>query len=117
MRINEIVEPVWSDRTIGSDVLVWIDPRKLNASWAKDRYSYFDTPNHANAIGNRVERFGEWIKQGIPVNAPEVCLSDEGDVRFINGRHRFFWMLSHGVTRMPVAVPTDYAEEVKRRFE
>jgi hypothetical protein len=116
MRIMEMTSVTWSNRVLGNDQIVWVDAEKVRASWSKDRYSYFDAADHPNAIKGRVERFGEWIKQGIPVNAPEVSLTDAGEVFFTNGRHRFLWMIQHGETRVPVAVPPEYANEVARKF-
>lgn len=125
MRINEITtkrsRPVregvtWGTRVLGNDQIVWVDAEKVRASWAKDKYFYFDGDEHPNAIKGRIPRFDAWIKQGIPVNPPEVCLNDAGDIVFTNGRHRFVWMLQHGETRIPVAVPPEYVEEVKDRY-
>ena len=116
MRIYEIADPVWSQRVLGDDTLVWIDTEKLRASWENDRYGYFDGNDHPNAIKNRIDRFGEWIKQGIPIQAPEVSLSDDGHVIFTNGRHRFVWMLQHGIQSLPVAVTPVYVDEITKRF-
>ncbi len=106
----------WSKRVLGDDVIVWVDAEKVRASWAKDRHFYFDNDAHPNAIKGRIPRFNDWLKLGQPVNPPEVTLNDEGDIIFVNGRHRFVWMLQNGETRVPVAVPPESAKEVARRF-
>jgi hypothetical protein len=117
MRIFDLTEKVqWSNRTIGADEIVWVDAEKVRASWSKDRYSYFDNDEHPNAITGRIPRFDAWVKQGIPVQAPEVCLTDDGEISFTNGRHRFTWMLAHGEKTVPVAVPPDYVDAVKAKF-
>ena len=118
MRISEITSPAidWNLQTYAGDEIVWVDAEKLRASWEKDRYFYIDGPQHPNAVKGRIERFGEWIKQGVPVKVSEIALTDDGEVTFINGRHRFVWMLQNGVKRLPVAVPTEIAIEVRSRF-
>ncbi len=119
MRRSELTEKNdyrWSDKTFGDDVIVWLNTMKINASWSKDRDAYFDRPDHPNVIGQRIPRFGDWLKKGDAIRAPEICLTDAGEVFFTNGRHRFFWMKSHGVKRMPFAVPSNQVEEFKRRF-
>jgi hypothetical protein len=114
--VTEEFEPSWSDQTFGDDVLVWIDADKINASWSKDGDFYFDHADHPNAIAGRIPRFDEWLKQGQPIRAPELCLNAAGDVFFTNGRHRFVWMRQHGIRHMPVAVPANQAIEFERRF-
>lgn len=116
MRMFEIMKPKWSQATIGNDVLVWIDTEKVRASWEKDKDSYFDAPEGKNAIKGRIPRFDEWMKRGEAVRAPEVCLTQDGEISFTNGRHRFVWMLQHGIKTMPVAVPPEYADAVQDRF-
>lgn len=118
MRIHEITNTTinWSDKVRLGDRLIWVDAEKVRASWAKDGDFYFDGPNHPNAIGKRIDRFGDWIKRGEPVQAPEVALNDQGEIIFTNGRHRFVWMLQHGVKVLPVAVPEQYVDQVIERF-
>ncbi len=118
MRISEITSPAieWNLQTYAGDEIVWVDAEKIRASWEQDRHFYFDGPHHSNAVKGRIERFGEWIKQGIPIRVSEITLTDDGEVTFINGRHRFVWMLRHGVTSLPVAVPKEQAGEVRERF-
>lgn len=113
--INLFEQFKWSDKTIGDDVLVWVDVEKINQSWAKDKDFYFDSPDHPNAIGSRVDRFGQWITRGEPIRAPEISLVN-GEVFFTNGRHRFFWMMANGVEKIPVAVPPAQAGKIQAKF-
>ena len=102
-------------KMIGGDVEVMIDVAKLEASFAKNREFYVG-PRGEGGISGRYERFGKWLEGGQAIGMPEVCLADNGEVSFINGRHRFAWMRDHGVHTMPVAVPANYAKAVKERF-
>ena len=102
-------------KMIGGDVQVMIDVAKLDASFAKDREFYVG-PQGAGGISGRYERFGNWLNNGEAVGMPEVCLNDNGEVAFINGRHRFAWMRDHGVKKLPVAVPAEDAKAIQSKF-
>lgn len=102
-------------KAMRGDVEVMIDVAKVDASFSKDR-NFYVGPQGAGGITGRYERFDNWIKGGSPVEMPEVCLTDQGEISFINGRHRFAWMRDHGVKVIPVAVPAEYAEAVKAKF-
>lgn len=102
-------------KMIGADVEVMIDVAKLDASFANDPEFYVGQGG-AGGIKGRYERFGHWLEGGQAVGMPEVCLTDKGEVSFMNGRHRFAWMRDNGVSTMPVAVPANYVDAVKERF-
>jgi hypothetical protein len=106
----------WSERTFPGDHLVWIDTEKVRSSWSLDKDFYFDADDHPNAIRKRIPRFDEWLKKGEAVEAPQVALNDQGEIIFTNGRHRFVWMVQHGVDHIPVMVPDEYVDEITRRF-
>jgi hypothetical protein len=106
----------WSERVHQGDEIVWVDVEKVRASWSLDPDMYFDSDDHPNAIKGRIPRFDAWIKRGEAVQPPEVCLNDTGDLIFTNGRHRFVWMIQHGIESIPVAVPGEYVEEVRERY-
>ena len=100
----------------GNEVVVWIDPIKLDASWKKDTNFYIGHNGSGNAIGKRYENFGEWLKQGKPVEMPEVGFGYNDTVSFGNGRHRFAWMRDHGATAIPVLTDSNRSEEFKKMF-
>ncbi len=114
--MDEDTSPRWSTRVPSGDEIIWVDVEKIRSSWSRDGSFYFDSSEHPNAIKGRIERFGEWIKQGEPVNPPEISLSPNGIIFFTNGRHRFVWMMQHGITSMPVAVPSEEVREITERF-
>lgn len=112
--INETIE--WKKSGASArDVVVQIDVAKVDASASKDR-NFYVGPQGSGGIKGRYERFSRWMERGETVEMPEVCLTDQGEISFINGRHRFAWMRDNGVTTMPVAVPANDAAGVKERF-
>lgn len=105
----------WVKPYSNRDDVVMIDVQKLDASFAQDTEFYVGQ-NGSQGINGRYARFGEWVKRELPINMPEVSLGPYGHVAFTNGRHRFAWMRDNGVTTLPVAVPPNEADEIKKRF-
>ena len=63
--------------------------------------------NGEGGIGNRYEKFGEWLKGADFLTIPDVSISKSGTIMFGNGRHRYAWMRNNGVSRIPVAMDSD----------
>lgn len=94
---------------------IWVDVAKLDASWKHDNGLYVGQSG-AGGINGRYARFGQWLSQGEPVETPDVSLGYNGEITFGNGRHRFAWFRDHGVKSLPVTVPDEQADEIKKRF-
>jgi hypothetical protein len=96
---------------------IWIDVGKLDASWRLDREHYVSSGGGGAAIGQRYQRFGEWVQHGHPVEMPEVYINPHYQrVQFGNGRHRFAWMRDHGVISLPVCVDVDQRDAFEQSF-
>lgn len=95
--------------------LVEVDVAKLDAAWKKDT-GYHLPPDGSNDIGNRRERFKEFLETGKPVNAPRVFL-DEGRVSFEDGRHRTAVLRDMGKSKIVVAVDKSQVQQVKRTLQ
>ncbi len=99
----------------GKEVVVKVNIEKLDASFKKDSGFYVGRAGEGG-ISGRYSRFDSWIKQGVPIEMPEVCLDWKGEITFVNGRHRFAWFRDHGLDTMPVVVPAEQAAEITSRF-
>jgi hypothetical protein len=100
-----------------SDVIVWIDVAKLNASWKHDRPYYIARGARSKiARPESYRRAGEWAASGQPVKMPHIGFEEDGTVTFTDGRHRFAWMRDHGVRALPVTTEREEAKEIARRF-
>ena len=100
----------------GSEVVVWIDPRKLDPEWKRDTGFYVGPNGSNNSIGDRYQRFGEWLKQGLAVEMPEVGFGYNDIPVFTNGRHRYAWMRDHGVTAIPIVTDLSRSKEFQEIF-
>jgi hypothetical protein len=100
----------------GSEMVVWVDPAKIDAGWASDKDFYVGMGGTVSAIAGRYERFGNWFKGGAPVEMSEVGFDHSGRPFFSNGRHRFAWMRDHGAQAIPVITDADRAKEFEQLF-
>jgi hypothetical protein len=127
MRWNEIIsetltlkwkEPRQAQHAIvsGAEVVVNVDVSKINSSWSKDSDHFISGPDSRNAIGRRYDNFGQWLNKGEAIEMSEVGLDYRGEIYFTNGRHRFAYLRDQGVKNVPVVVPVEQAEEIKKRF-
>ena len=96
--------------------LVWLDVGKVDRSWSTDRGFYIGRGGTGNTISDRYARFGEWLKRGEPIRAPDIGLGPSGEVRFGDGRHRFSVLRDRGVQRMPFYIDRFDAEKARRKF-
>jgi len=97
-------------------VLVTVSVEKLNDSWSTDKDYYIGPGGTLNTIGNRYNRFKEFLQTHQPIEASRVGFDWKGNVTFGNGRHRFSVLRDIGLDRIPIAVHNSDAKEFKRRF-
>jgi hypothetical protein len=93
-----------------------IDVARLSEAWEKDA-RFFVPPGAEAKPGTRagVEEFlAKAERLGIPVEQSKVTLDVNGDVGFLDGRHRFSVLRDRGVFNLPVSVyRTDYSRLAK----
>ncbi len=91
------------------DVLVAVDPKKLDEVWKNDSGFYIG-PGGAGQIGDRYPRFQQWLKDnpGTPIKAPIVSWDPYNNIpSFTNGRHRFSVLRDMGAQKVYLAVPKE----------
>jgi hypothetical protein len=91
------------------DVLVSIDVAKVEASYSQDREFYVGPGGSGSAIGNRYDRFIQWLEDNpnTPIDPSLIGLGPSKDIRFGDGRHRWAVLRDSGVKNIAVIVP-DY---------
>jgi len=65
-------------------------------------------------IGNRYDRFGDFIASHDSIEAPEVSVNEAGRVGFTNGRHRYAWLRDQGLTEIPLSMSPESVRNAKR---
>lgn len=95
---------------------ILVDPKKLDRAWAKATIEYIPPGGGGNEIPGRIAGFGEFLLKEKPVEAARVGFDVDGNVTFINGRHRFRYLTDHGAPAVAITVPVEHAAEFLRRF-
>jgi len=107
----------WSRQWQVNDPIVWVNVRRLNLSWKRDRAYYVGVGARTNAAKrDRYKRVGDWVKSGREIWMPHVCLAENGHISFTDGRHRFAWMRDHGVKSIPVTTQPKDARRISEQF-
>jgi len=95
------------------DVMVPLDVVRFDEEFQREEGFYLGVGGHGG-IGNRYERFGQFIGQANSIEAAEVTVQENGRVGFTNGRHRYAWLRDQGLTSIPVAMTPESAKHAKR---
>jgi hypothetical protein len=100
-----------------SEVLVMIDPRRLDPAWQQDVGFYLPTGSVGETeVAGRREGVKEFLKKKRPVQASRVELDRHGRVFFRDGRHRFAVLRDQGAERVGVMVPRRQEKKFKEQF-
>jgi len=98
------------------EIIVMVDPRKLDAAWSADAMYLPPGGIGATGIPGRREAFTSFLATGKAVQASRVSLDDSGVPAFTDGRHRFAVLRDTGANLVGIMVPKDQADDVRRRF-
>ena len=98
------------------EVLVMVDPRKLDAAWQADSMYLPPVAGGASEVQGRRAAFTRFLATGKRVQASRVALDPNGVPGFTDGRHRFSVLRDLGTSAVGVMVPRSQADEVRRRF-
>jgi hypothetical protein len=82
--------------------LVWLDAKALENGFRKND-GYVGVGGQGG-IGNRYEMFKDYFSKNSNIHVPEIVIKPNGEVEFVNGRHRFSYMRDNGATSIPVAL-------------
>lgn len=95
------------------DVMVPLDVLRFDEEFQREEGFYLGVGGKGG-IGNRYERFGQFIGENDSIEAAEVTVQENGRVGFTNGRHRYAWLRDQGLTTIPVAMTPESAKHAKR---
>lgn len=97
------------------EVLVQVDPARLDQAWAKDK-GYYIPPGGGgeSEIGGRRDDFKNFLAKGQPIQASRVSLDPDGSVSFGDGRHRFSVLRDEGADSVGVMVPAEQLGAFRR---
>lgn len=90
-----------------------VNVKKFDELWAKEEDYYIAPNGTTNTIGDRYERFIEWMNERNPeekIEMPYAIVTDRGKADFSNGRHRFAVLRDNGLKIIPIAMDTSEHE-------
>jgi hypothetical protein len=98
--------------------VVWVDIEALDSELRRSP-SFYVGSGGAGGIGDRYRQAIEFlraaIRNGTPVNMPEIVVRSGGDISVRDGRHRLAALRDLGVTRVPVTVDPEDETVIRRR--
>lgn len=98
------------------DEVVMADVDKVERSWAKDNAMHIDRGG-AGGIGKRYQNAKDFISKADSIHMPEAAATRDGEVVFIDGRHRFAALRDAGHKTIPISVPKETAETFRSHFQ
>lgn len=107
----EVVKPQRAVKA--GDKLVPLNVIAFDTEFQRQTGFYLDVGGKGG-IGNRYERFGEYIARHDSIEAAEVSVREDGTVGFTNGRHRYAWLRDQGLTSIPVAMTPESVKHAKK---
>jgi hypothetical protein len=93
--------------------IVNVDPAAFDAQFSKNENFYVGKGGEGG-IGNRYDKFVDWIKDAPSMNASNVSVSSNGSVMFGNGRHRYAGLRDLGVSSIPVSMDAKSIANAKK---
>jgi hypothetical protein len=84
--------------------LVWLDPEAMDKAWRREKDFHVGPGGSGAAIGNRYERFKEYIAGGEPIYAATASVRPDGKIGFTDGRHRTAVLRDMGAPAIPVSM-------------
>lgn len=101
---NRQIEVVKPERAIrAGDKLVPLDVVRFDEEFQREQGFYIEVGGKGG-IGERYDRFGQFLAKNTTIDAAEVHVGPDGRVGFTNGRHRYAWLRDQGLTSIPVAM-------------
>lgn len=111
------VQYVRHDASPPDEMLLMVDPRKLDAAWSANVIEYLPADGVASVDDER-RRQGivDFLATGKPLQASRVLLDGNGCLAFTDGRHRFAVLRDDGIDRVGIMVQEGQAAEFRQRF-
>lgn len=116
MLIDWIPTPIGDGWDIEPDPIVWLDVAKVEASIRKDVDRYVGVDGAGAGQPSRYHFVGRLIRTGHPVYMPDLCLDENDEIIFSDGRHRFAWARDHGARAIPVTVSIEMAHRLEALY-
>lgn len=90
-----------------NDVQITVDAQRLDAAWQSA--PEYVAPEKEGKPGSR-DVVTKAVESGATIDTPRVTVREDGDIQFIDGRHRTAVLRDKGADQIVVSVPIDKAD-------
>ena len=90
-----------------------VNPEVFDKAFAKSEWQYVGEKGEGG-IGNRYEKFAEWVKNADSMYASNVSVNEKGSVTFGDGRHRYAYLRDEGVKKIPMSMDDESIKYAKK---
>lgn len=101
----------------GSEVMIRVDPQRIDAAFKKTGGFYLP-PGQAgeSEVAGRRAGVEEFLRKGVPLQASRAFLGPDGEVEFVDGRHRFAVLRDEGADYVGIMVPVEQVADFRQQF-
>lgn len=98
--------------------IIEVDVSKIDKSWSREENFYIPKGGGGAEIKGRREDFRNFFarKDRPPIEASAVYMGKDGNISFMDGRHRFSVLRDRGVKKVAVEVYRHQVEKVKKKY-
>ncbi len=96
---------VWTNHPLNKKGAIYdVKTEELDKAWKRGDPTEYVGNGGENGIGDRYNQIGEHLKNNPELHMPIVDIGTNGDLRFVDGRHRTAWARDKGEASIPVFV-------------
>jgi len=94
------------------EVFTHVDPEVFDKAFEKT--NDYIGKNGKGGIGERYQKFGDFVKKADSIRASNVHVRDNGSVIFGDGRHRYAYLRDQGLKKIPMTMDKESVERAKK---
>lgn len=105
--IADIISRITVPAVLPNAQLINLIVAKFDPKFAEDTDSYIGKGGTGAVIGDRYNKFKTYLETDKSIEAPEIRVTDNGSVTFMNGRNRYAVLRDMGIKNIPVVMNSE----------
>lgn len=114
--MNSMQEIDWIPSPNETDIPILVSVPLIEEKWRLDVSYYIGPGGSGKPIEDRYQRIDVWLSENNQIWMPAMCLDENLNPSFTDGRHRFAWCRDHGINELKIVVPADEVEIFSRLY-
>jgi len=94
------------------EVFTHVNPETFDKAFEKT--NDYIGKNGKGGIGERYQKFGDFVKKADSIRASNVYIRENGSVIFGDGRHRYAYLRDQGLKKIPMTMDKESIERAKK---